>query len=280
MLLEVEFQGGLADLHRLPAYDGTKSLEGVTRSILIITNYLVEGRVRRKDFGSVPLKFDLVAHRPGSFQTVYEIIYAAAAIGAPVGIGVTANLLTDLIKTVYWRVTGQPEADRVTEEIRRLEADRSGDIAALVEAVEPAVRNGHTVINNGVININVNSQAPIGENNLAQFTPRTKQYIWDKIINDDFRVRLFSVASFNANQGTGRAYDLEEGRSIPFELREEVDRTTVDTLLGSISSYTRRRRLGDDLRSAVAIKYTSIDAADGRIKKIRILAARSEIDDL
>lgn len=278
MLLNIKFEGGLADEHKIPAYEGTKSLEGLSRSILIVSNYLVEGRVRRKDFGRVPLTFNLVAHRQGSFETIYEVAYQMAVFGGPVlAAGVAGNLLTDLLKTVYGRVTGRREEGNTPDRVERLEAERGGDIAALVEAVEPSVRLGHNVINHGVINININAPERPVEQPIAALTPQTKQYVWENVINNNVRLKLFSIASFNANQGTGRAYDLEEGRSVPFELSSEVDRRTVDTLLNSISSYTRKRRLGDDLRSAVALRYTSVDAVDGRIKKIRILAARNEI---
>ncbi|MBY5420824.1 hypothetical protein [Rhizobium leguminosarum] len=185
--------------------------------------------------------------------------------------------LYDLFKVVYRRVTGGNE-EAIPASVQELEAERGGDVAALIEAVEPSVRLGHNVINHGVMNINLNVQAAAPAP-IVQFNPQTKQYMWESVINNDIRLKLFSMASFNANQGTGRAFDLEEGRSVPFELGPDVDRLSVDTLLGSISSYTRRKRLGDDLRSAVAVMYTSVEAADGRIKKIRILAARNEIQD-
>ncbi|MGR6429396.1 DUF7946 domain-containing protein [Rhizobium sp. PAMB 3174] len=278
MLIEVKFEGGLAEEHKIPAYEGTKSLEGLTRSLLIVFNYLVEGRVRRKEFGRAPLTFNLIAQRPGSFETIYEIAYGAAVYGGPVlGMAVAGNLLTDLLKTVYRRVTGGAEDGDVPNSVVQLEAARGGDVAALTEAVEPSIRLGHNVINHGVMNINIyQSGAPVDQP-LAALNPRTKKYVWENVINDGVRVKLFSIGSFNANQGTGRAFDLEEGRSIPFELAKDVDRRTVDTLLSSISSYTRKRRLGDDLRSAVALRYTSVDAVDGRIKKIRIITARNEI---
>ncbi|MFG1479975.1 hypothetical protein V5F53_15150 [Xanthobacter sp. V4C-4] len=270
MLIAVKFEGGLADTHKIPAYDGTKSLEGLTRSILMISNFLVEGRVRRRDFGQVPLTFNMIAQRPGSYETLYEVAYNVATIGGPIALtlagGVAGNLLTDLLKTVYRRVTGGNEAD-TPDSVSRLEADRGGDVAALVEAVEPAVRLGHNVINHGVINININNIQQEKATNIAKFTPKTKEYMLGNVIDNSVRAKIFSISSFNANQGTGRAFDLEEGRSIPYELTDAVDRISVETLLNSIGSYTKRRRLGDDLRSAVGIKYTSVDAPDGRIKK-------------
>ena len=282
MLLEVKFEGGLADQHKIPAYEGTKSLEGISRSILIVSNFLVEGRVRRREFGQVPLTFNMIAHRPGSFATIYEVAYQAAVIGAPVlgelAGGVATNLLSDLLKTVYRRATGQPDVD-TPESVEELEEERGGDVAALVEAVEPAVRLGHNVINYGVININVNQGSGDRSSNLVEFDRRTKQYMWESVIDNKIRVKLFSIASFNANQGTGRAFDLEEGRSIPYELSNDVDRKSIETLLDSIGSYARRRRLGDNLRSGVILQYTSVNAADGRIKKIRILKVRAAMDD-
>lgn len=281
MLLEVKFEGGIAEQHRIPAYEGTKSLEGLTRSMLIITNFLVEGRVRRKEFGRVPITFNLVAQRPGSFESLYEIGYQAAVIGGPIAgglaMGAAGNLLYDLFKVVYGRVTGGPDEPNPGSVVE-LEEERGGDVAALIEAVEPSVRLAHNVINHGVMNINIHAPA-VAPAPIVNFTPQTKQYMWESVINNDVRLKLFSMASFNANQGTGRVFDLEEGRSVPFELSTDVDRQSVDTLLGSIASYTRRRRLGDDLRSAIAVMYTSVEAADGRIKKIRILAARNEIQD-
>lgn len=282
MQLLIKFEGGLARENKIPAYEGTKSLEGLTRTIQIVSNFLVEGRVRRRDFERVPIAFNLVAHRPGSFEAVYEIAYAVAVIGGPIAgglaAGVAGNLLTDLLKVVYRRATGS-EVDDPPAQIERLEEDRGGDVSALVEAVEPALRLGHNVINHGVINININHGPQEAPQPIVELNSHTKTYMWENVINNTIRAKLFSIASFNANQATGRAFDLEEGRSVPFELAQGVDRQSIETLIASISSYARRRRLGDDIRSAVALRYTSVEAPDGRIKKIRVLTVRPEIAD-
>jgi len=103
--------------------------------------------------------------------------------------------------------------------------------------------------------------------------------MYENIIDNEIRIKLFSIGSFNANQGTGRAFDLDEGRSIPFELAPNIDRMSVNTILGSINSYAIRRRLGDNLNSAIAIQYTCIKAADGRVKKMRVFGARQFLED-
>jgi hypothetical protein len=48
--LIVSFQGGLADAHRLPAYAASQSLYGISRSLLVVTNYLGEGERPRTAF--------------------------------------------------------------------------------------------------------------------------------------------------------------------------------------------------------------------------------------
>ncbi|MEP1091914.1 MAG: hypothetical protein ABJH33_01225 [Rhizobiaceae bacterium] len=226
----------------------------------------------------------MVAHRPGSFETLYDIAYPAAVFGGGILTGalkdVGQTLLTDLIKSVYGRVTGTERVEDIPDTVAELDRERGGDINALVEAAEPSVRLGHTVINHGVINININQAAEVEQSSLALLNPETKKFVWDKIINNEMRAKLFSIGSFNANQGTGRAFDLELGKSIPFEILKDADAQTINTILQSISDYTRKRRLGDNLRSAVALKYTSVDAVDGRLKKIRIHKARPDFDDL
>jgi len=284
MLIGVKFEGGLAEQHRIPAYDGTKSLEGISRSIIMISNYLVEGKIRRRDFNRVPINFHMVAHRPGSFETLYDIAYGAAVYGGPIfaagAAGAYKDLLKDLIKSVTRRVIGIEKKSEIPKSVDALERERGGDIAALVEAAEPSMRTAHSVINYGVMNININQPQQDSSEELAHLNPETKKFVWENVINNEMRVKLFSIGSFNANQGTGRAFDQEEGRSVPFELAKDADWTSVGAILSSISSYTRKKRLGDNLKSVVAIKYTSVDALDGRIKKIRIHKARNEIEEL
>src|SRR5690606_36954955 len=106
MRLEMTFTGANADRNVLPAYEGIQSLHGLTRSTLIIASYIAEGRVRRRDFNYSPVRFELLATRPGSFETVFELGVQAAPLIASIGLGVTDNLVTDLMGVIYARVMG------------------------------------------------------------------------------------------------------------------------------------------------------------------------------
>ncbi|RIJ32501.1 DUF7946 domain-containing protein [Henriciella mobilis] len=271
----VEFEGDLATEHKLPAYEAGDSLTGIAKTILIPTNYLFEGRVRRRRFEEVPFQLNLVAQRRGSFQSIYELLYdPLVATSAGVAIGITANLLTDFVKTIAKRAVGQGGSDR----IQQLEAEgrlNAGDLAALVDAVEPSVKQSHRTIGAGAQVINI-----VGDGNSVTFNSETKRYVSDTVRNDEVRVRSFSVASLNSNTGYGRLFDAEEGRTIPFQLPTGIDGRSVAALLSSFNRYARRRWMGNDEASLVAVRYQTLDSVDGRVKKILPLAARDTMEEL
>jgi hypothetical protein len=89
-----------------------------------------------------------------------------------------------------------------------------------------------------------------------------------------------SVGSYNANTRYGRVFDYDVGKTIPFDLHPDVDYTTVEVLLDSITNYALAQTGTQGLASAVAVKYTSINSVDGRTKKFIIHKARRELRDL
>lgn len=196
------------------------------------------------------------------------------AILSAVGLGVAGNLATDFIRSMWRRATGHT-AEPVVEELEATEKLNAGDLAAVVDAIEPSMREAHKSIGHGANNIVIIS----GDRNVVTFNRATKKYVNSSILEDSIRAKLFSIGSFNANSGYGRAFDLEEGRTIAFQLARDVDRATINTILSSIASYARRRRLGDELRSAIALKYHSVVSTDERVKKLIVLSARPNIED-
>ena len=103
--LTVSFKGGLADEHRLPAYAASQSLYGVSRSLLVVTNYLGEGKVRHRKFdesGAHGFEINLVAIQPGSFQFIFKILAdpAMQAIGSGVATKVATDFTVAFIKSV------------------------------------------------------------------------------------------------------------------------------------------------------------------------------------
>ncbi len=274
--LTASFRGGDAEHHLLPAYEAIETLYGISRSVLITVNYISEGRVRYKNFPYDNYRLNLLTNRDGSFETIFEVIYnleAMTVLGVVAG-GVLGNLTTDLLKTVFRRSIGGEGVASITqlEEEGRL---RSGDVEALIDAVEPSMRKAHTSIGRGSDSIFVIS----GDNNVVNFNHASKSYVSTSVRDDEVFAKRFSIGSFNANDGTGRAFDFDLGRTVPFQIAKGADVESIRSISESISSYALKRA-GLDLTSNLALRYTRLLSVDGRVKKIYILKARSNLDDL
>src|SRR3546814_10055590 len=69
----------------------------------------------------------------------YTTLFRSLAFGGAIGISITGNLLTDLLKTVFRRSVGN-EQNPETEAFHQFENNRSGDVDALVDAVEASAK--------------------------------------------------------------------------------------------------------------------------------------------
>lgn len=275
--LTVKFSGMDADLHRLPAFDAAESIDGIAKSLLVPVNYLIERKVRHKNFQFEGFRIDLVALRPGSFDAIFQIVIDPNHLHYLVdaGIAVAAPLITDFLKTIFRRAIGHAAPARI-EELEREGRISPGDVAAIIDAVEPSVRRSHTVINKGANNINIIT----GDNSVVLFDAQSKRYVQGNFRNNELRSKLVSVGSYNANTQYGRVFDFEAGKTLPFNLAGGVDAKSVGVLLDSITRYALARANRDAVASAVAIQYTSIDSVDGRIKRFIIHKARKDIHEL
>lgn len=275
----IKFDGSEAEDHRLPAYEGTESIRGITRSLIIPVNYLVEQRVRHQQFKFEDFDLVITAVRPGSLEFVYELVFSPAGllviggIGAAVGKG-AQDFITDFTKSILNRAIGKS----ASASIEAAEAGgvlQSGDMEALVDAIEPALKSAHRSIGNGSTKIFIIQ----GDNNTINFDSKSKEYVNSSTLDKGIKAKLFSVSSFNANSSYGRAFDIEEGRTIPFSLESGVDIQTVDAIMSSMRRYAFRR-FDNGGQSLIAFKYRAVLAPDGRIKKLIVISARPNLGDL
>lgn len=274
--LVAKFEGDQAESHSLPAYPAVQSIYGVARANLVAINFLAEGRVRRKGFDAKGYDLILKSQRPGSFETVFELVLRpeSMAYGAAILGGVGGNFATDFLKTIFRRTIGRQTNNRIDQMEAKGELN-PGDIAALVDAVTPALKSAHKSIDAGanVINININ-----GDNNIVSFDDRSKAFLNDFSIDNTVRAKEFSIGSFNANSGEGKAFDYDLGHLVTFDLATNIDRQSVNLITDSISKYAQRKF--EDLNSRVAVRYTSINSLDGRIKKMRFHQVSSNLSEL
>lgn len=66
------FTGDEAVRNQLPAYEGSKSIQGVARSLVLVSHYLATGEVRQRAPFTSSIKVLIQPSRPGSFDTVFS----------------------------------------------------------------------------------------------------------------------------------------------------------------------------------------------------------------
>lgn len=258
------FEGELAEEHVLPAYEGAQSIEGIARTLTLVSSYVATGEVRKRFPFDETISVRLKHTRPGSFESVFGLITDPNSVLATTAVGglavtVAGALVYDFTKLLVRRLTGVPDGD-VPEEVEKAASERPGELEALGEAVEPAVLKAHSVINNGAGNIVIVG----GERNVINLNARTKSYMKTSILDDHPFEKRVSVGMLNANTRYGRVFDAELGRTVPISVPRDATPRTLGNLAESLQRYSSRTIRGD---SDVTITATKLTALDGTVKK-------------
>lgn len=241
--ITVKFSGDEAERHRIPAYEGAQSLQGISRGLVLVSNYLTTGEIRKRAPFSQDVKFYLQPSRPGSFEiiltTVIENIdlIAVGGIVSTIGFAITANLLTDGFKTIFGRIIGGGQTPE-TDEFQMIDDARPGDVDALVDAAEPAIIQAHTIINQGSSNIVVIQ----GDNNILTLNSTSKEYVKRSRFGEDIERLDVSVGSLNVNTGYGRVFVHDLGKTVPFTVVKEPDAGTYGALSHSLNQYANGKQ--------------------------------------
>ena len=266
MSLIISFQGFDADDHHVEAFAGARSIAGISRSLALVANYASTGSVRYRYPFNRDLQFFIEGTAPGSFNWKFVLV----GIGGPLALGLGTNAIYDLGKLVIGKATGQ-EITAIAPEIRDLNARRGGDIEALVEASEPALKEAHYGIGptiGQIVIINGDNRAP-----LIALDENTKEYL-NTSIPTGVTIQDVSVAALNANDKTGRIFLFDIGRTVAFKISSEATPRTIVNLSRGLEQYAR------GTGATVEVRFQTIEAVDGRIKRVIIYDARFvESDD-
>ena len=256
--LIISFEGRDADDGRLEAYSGIESAAGIARSLTLIAHYAATGQVRQRFPFDDTAQFYLVSTEQGSFRwrLVLNIVGSLA-------LGMTGNGLYDLSKLVMAKAIGE-EPTHLSQEIKQINERKSGDIDALVEAIEPALKKGHYGIGETADRIIIKEET--SHEVIVSFDDASKRYLLGSI-EADIDAQDVSISALNANDRTGRAYFLDLGRTIPFRVSRDADGGTMATLSASLDSYVNRHS------APLRLRFRRIEAVDGRLKRIIVYGA-------
>lgn len=273
--LTVSLQGGQSETHVVPAFTALDSAHALSQALMMVLHFAQTGEIRRRNFKDLDIKLDLKTTKEGSFEFVFEFAQFAPYLAEAYGKGI-ANASWKLIETVFNRATGLSGS----EEIEEAESDgriNAGDLGALVQAVEPSVRRAHSVVNHGASNVNIFIN---GDSNVVRLDSESKEYMYESIFNDETRSQRFLVTSFDGRNRTGRLFDLEREQAFTFDLLAEADRKSLTVIVDAARAYALRIKGKFDENMEAVCAFTSVDAADGRQKRLKVFAAARDFDQL
>lgn len=139
--MKIKFEGAEADEHRLEAYEGIKSLEGLIRGARIATHYAATGEVRFRAPYTNDLETQIAKIQNGSFEIFFDYISRIASAATSSNAKTKAAALFSFLVR---RGTGQTDDENLTV---GGETIPSGDIAAMAEAAESGLKASHRWIN-------------------------------------------------------------------------------------------------------------------------------------
>lgn len=260
--LIISFRGLDADNGRIEAFAGIESAAGLARTFTLIGHYASTGVVRHRFPFDDGVQFYLESTEPGSFNWRIKVVAGTLAMG------LTTNGIYDLIKLVTTRAIGE-EPSSISQPIQNLNERKSGDIDALIEAVEPALKKAHYGIGETAHQIIL--QEGSSRKIIVTFDSSSKNYLLDSVEGDD-SAQDVAISALNVNDRTGRAYFLDLKRTIPFRVSKDADPKTISILSASLDRYANKNP------APTRIYFTRVEAVDERLKRVIIFKAEDVSD--
>jgi hypothetical protein len=220
--LSVRFTGGEAQENKIDFYDGSESLFGFSRALLLSTSYLLTGKVNFQAPSVKGAKVYMLTSRPGSFEQIIQLVIqnpAAAAFGL-----VTGQRLWAFTKSVLTKSVGQPD-ESDSDFVKSIQGQKEADLDSLNEAVTSPIKMAHRFVGAD------HSSKKISFGSVSDrivLDERTRDYLFIRTVESKFTDFTGNISSYNIHRKTGRIFDLELGRTVPFAFDKE-GRTSADT---------------------------------------------------
>jgi hypothetical protein len=199
------------DSDELDAYDAGQALFGISRSLALVTHYVVNGKVIKQAPSLSGARIMVVPPRAGSFEFLIQILPAIVDFAQQVAPSIAANLLYDLTKLLYRRSSGLsdvPETSELQELLRRV----PGDIDAVNDAVDEDIVRIHRPFEGPVTILNIYG----GVNHFGNFNRSTYEYAKARELGPGEETFTGNVASYNGNTDYGRLWMPQEQRTVAF----------------------------------------------------------------
>jgi hypothetical protein len=209
LLVRARYDGGIATEGRLPLYDGTTSIQGVSQAVQIATHALLTKTIVTRATAARSADFFLLPSRSGS----YIVDMVAFIEQYPAVAGITAPIFYDFIKTAFKKATGGAAAQPETRRIEKWVEDDEPFLDELAETLEGSLQRAHRPIGAGVQIIGL--ERP--RSSLLTFNHATKDWVNTRDESHASTEFTGNVTRFNSITRNGRVFVNELGRVIPFK---------------------------------------------------------------
>ncbi len=285
MALEItlSFEGSSADSHLLDFYDAATAFSAFQRTLALTTHLVLNGEIITQ---APSLRGAQILSNPPEDGSWKAVAYIAGTLLLSGSVASRDSVLGHIFTSTYdyvlneslgFHVDFEKTLGQQIEEHRR-ETDiipkqlDEGKIQALIEKIEPAVKDLHRPISQS----KTAETAVIGQSikgNIIKKTgptlnSETFEYVNITNLSDIETFLNGKVSSYNSNTYKGRVYVESEGRPVPFTLSDNArDIKTVGKVVRSLSSNAIDRFNEEATISFFALRFES---KNGRLKAFLI----------
>lgn len=250
--MEIRFNGGEADNHRIELFGGGESLSGIGRVGNLVSHYVATGEVRYRAPYTERIRFYISDIHEGSLRVAVDQVAHLGANSAN-----AARNAAKLLRRVMARSIGKADegALELTDQVVP-----SGTIDALAEASTASMQRAHRWIDFSGKSIVVD---PEGAHPIS-LDSETKEYLETEDVADDRETQDVSVGALNVNSRNGRVYFHDLGRTVPFYVPRDAEGRTIPTLARYLTQYAEKTG------ATVNIEFRRAKYVDGRLKRLII----------
>jgi hypothetical protein len=266
---KISYDGGSAAEGLIDIYNAGVSAKGLSRCLAITVHaFANDGQIRTRAERAVGAKIYLSAPRHGSFEEVVKIVFSDSTVNE-IGISVIGAAFYDFLKWTWCAALGNFDAKPSTPHVRKLSERQEPFIGEIATVLETPMQELHRPIE-GDREIKIYVVRPrIGI--LVTMDTDTLEYVSTQSEAEKAENVRGNVTKYNILSGFGRFYSDDEGRTISFDLEQDVTSEEKRLLTWSMD----QRSLDKD--GKIYIDVSEILNARGDLKRYKVSAVRRTV---
>ena len=250
--MQVRFNGGEADEHRIELFTGAESLSGIGRVGNLVSHYIATGEVRFRAPYDEAVRFYISGIAEGSLNVAVDQV---ARLGSDAASAIARTKAARLLRRVVARSIGKAEEGSLELNDGVVP---SGTIDALAETSTPAMLRAHRWIDYGTKSIVID---PDGAQAIS-LNSETREYLETEEVAENKETQDVSVGALNVNSRNGRVYFHDLGRTVPFFVPRDAEDRTIPNMARYLTQYAEKTG------ATVNIQFRRVRYVDGRLKRV------------